>query len=170
MVTATTYQSTIQQCTSTSTQAYKLFTYMLKLRRNGTPTSCRLPTYNLGGSRLQPAPLSKGEGPQGGACSRPLRYEEHISTSCCVDCEINIESVNEHEKTFGHTDYTGLMGTTEITTPKTTNHNVYKLYTGFTGPCVDCELHIQSTGKQRKQKQTSQCLGRRVAGFRRLLH
>ena len=37
-------------------------------------------------------------GRQGGAGFRRLRYEEHISTSCYVDCEINIENVNEHEK------------------------------------------------------------------------
>ena len=38
-----------------------------------------------GGSVIQ------GGGRQGGAGSRRLRYEEHISTSCYVDCEFNIQ-------------------------------------------------------------------------------
>ena len=166
MATTTMYRSTIKQCTSTRTQAHGLFTCMLKLRWSGRPTSCCLPISNLGLSRLQPAPLSKGERRWGGAGSRPLRYEEYLSIPYYVDCEINIESVHEHGNTFAYTDYFGLMGTADITAPNTTTPYMYKLRIGFAGSCVDCELHIQSTCKQRKPKHTSQCLGRRVAGFR----
>jgi len=139
---------------------------MLKLRWSGRPTSCCLPIYNLGLSRLPPAPLTKGDGRQGGAGPRPLRYEEDLFIPCYVDCEINIESVNKHEKTFAYTDYTGLMATADTTAPNTTKAHIYKLSIGFARSCGDCELHIQSTCKQRKTKYTSPCLGRRFAAFK----
>ena len=48
-----------------------------------------------------------------------------------------MESVNEHRNTWAYTDYTGLMGTAEITAPNTTKPQMYKHCIGFGGSCVD---------------------------------